>query len=163
MGVGMQKSMYRLDQFFKCEVMPHDFNTLNFLNQDIEALTYLYPEIKKWYWNVFAKGFAKNEREIVLAKDIFGQLAGFSLLKKSYLEKKICTFYILPEFRESGLGKKLLPVAIELVGEKNVGITVSESVNSSLKPLLSSNDFVVENIETGLYLPEQKEFIYKLA
>lgn len=163
MGVSMQKSMYRLDQFFKCEVMSHDFNTLKFLSQDIEALTYLYPEIKKWYWNVFATGFAGDEREIVLAKDNSGQLAGFSLLKNSYFEKKICTFYILPEFRESGLGKKLLPLAIELVGEKNVGITVSESANSSLNPLLSSNDFVIENIETGLYLPNQKEFIYKLA
>lgn len=163
MGVGMQKSMYRLDQFFKCEVMPHDFDTLKFLSQDIEALSHLYPEIHSWYWNIFATGFARDEREIVLAKDNFGQLAGFSLLKNSYCEKKICTFYILPEFRESGLGKKLLPFAIDLVGEKHVGITVSESVNNSLTPLLLSNDFVIENIETGLYLPNQKEFFYKLA
>lgn len=163
MGVSMQKSIYRLDQIFKCEIMPHDLDTLKFLSQDIDSLAHLYPEIKAWYWNVFAKGFVGDEREILLAKDNLGQLAGFSLLKNSLFEKKICTFYILPEFRESGLGKRFLPLAIEMVGEKEVGITVSESVNSSLSPLLLSHDFVIENVETNLYLPNQKEFLYKLA
>jgi|SRR5690606_34984634 len=163
MGWVMQKSMYQLDNNFKCELMPHDLNTLKFLNQDIEALAYLYPEIKEWYWNVFAMGFASNEREVLIAKDSSGQFAGFSLLKNSQFEKKICTFYILPEFRESGLAKQLMPVSIEMLGQKNIGITVSESVDGILNRLLSANDFVVENTEIGLYLPTQKEFIYKLA
>lgn len=159
----MHKSMYRLDNNFKCELMPRDRNTLKLLNQDIEALAYFYPEIKKWYWNIFAKGFLTDEREVLVAKDSFGQFAGFSLLKNSLFEKKICTFFILPEFRESSLGKKLMPVAIGMLGEQAVGITVSESVNSSLSPLLSMNGFVVENTEIGLYLPKQKEFLYQLA
>ena len=159
----MLKSMYLLSNNFKCELMQRNCDTLKFLTQDIDALSYLYPEIKIWYWNTFAKGFARDERAVLLATDIYGKPAGFSLLKNSYSEKKICTFYIFPEYRESSLGKKLLPVAIGLLDEDEIGITVSESVNQSLQPLLSSNSFVIESIETGLYLPKQKEFIYKLA
>lgn len=158
----MQNSIYRLDQFFECKVMIHDRETLKFLGQDIEALAYLYPEIKSWYWNTFAKGFEGHEREILIATEKSGQLAGFSLLKNTFFEKKICTFYILPEFRESGLGRKLLPVAIDIIGGKEVGITVSESVDKSLNPLLLNSGFEVENIESGLYLPHQKEIFYKL-
>lgn len=142
--------------------MPHDLKTLKYLNQDIETLSHLYPEIKLWYWNVFAKGFFRGEREILFAKDSLGKLAGFSLLKNSDYEKKICTFYILPEFRESNLGKKLLPIAIDLVGSKEVGITVSEVVSSTLTPLLSSYDFEIEKIEKNLYIAESKEFFYRL-
>lgn len=159
----MNKNIYRLDKNFTSEVMPHDLKTLKYLNQDIEALSHLYPEIHWWYWGVFAKGFAMNERKILFAKDNTGQLAGFSLLKNSYFEKKICTFYILPEFRESNLGTKFLPIAVDLVGGKDVGITVSEAVNKSLNPLLSAYDFEIENIKTGLYLPKNKEIFYKLC
>ncbi|MGI1793983.1 GNAT family N-acetyltransferase [Acinetobacter variabilis] len=158
----MKKSIYQLDKIFKYEIMSNDFEALKFLRQDVEALSYLYPEIKKWYWNVFANGFLKAERKILLAKESSGQLAGFSLLKNDLFEKKICTFYILPEYRESGLGRKLLPIAISMVGEKNVGITVSESVDASLNPLLSLNGFEIERIEPDLYLPKTKEIIYKL-
>lgn len=162
MGVDMQKSMYRLDKVFKCEIMKHNFQTLKLLNQDIDSLSYLYPEIKSWYWNTFAKGFAFHKREIIVARDNFGNLAGFSLLKNCSSEKKICTFFILPEFRESGLGKKLLPVCIDTIGNKQVGITVSETINSSLNSLLLKNNFEIENIESGLYLPNSKEIFYKL-
>ncbi|MND81937.1 hypothetical protein D3C80_737490 [compost metagenome] len=162
MGVSMQNSIYQLDQFFECEIMTHDHETLKFLGQDIETLAYLYPEIKSWYWNIFAKGFEGHEREILIAKEKSGQLAGFSLLKNTFFEKKICTFYILPEFRESGLGRKLLPVAIDVIGGKDIGITVSESVDKFLKPLLLSNGFEFESIESGLYLPQHKEIFYKL-
>lgn len=158
----MKRKFYRLDNFFECEVMSHDFETLKFLCQDIETLSYLYPEIKSWYWNVFAKGFACNQRDILIAREKNGQLAGFSLLKNTACERKICTFYIFPEFRESGLGRKLLPVAIDMVGGKGIGITVSEAVNCSLNPLLSKFGFEIESVETGLYLPKQKELIYKL-
>lgn len=160
--MSMQNSIYQLDQFFECEIMSHNLETLKFLGQDIETLAYLYPDIKSWYWSIFAKGFEGHEREVLIARENSGQLAGFSLLKNTFFEKKICTFYILPEFRESGLGRKLLPLAIDVIGGKDIGITVSDPVDKSLKPLLLSNGFEFESIESGLYLPQHKEIFYKL-
>lgn len=158
----MKKRIYRLDKEFVCEIMPHDFNTLIFLRQDIEFLTYLYPNINYWYWNTFAEGFARNEREVLFVRDKSGNFAGFSLLKRTPLEKKICTFFILPEFRESGVGKKMLPISIDIVGEKDACITVSELVNTSLEPLLLANSFSLEAKINSLYRPENTEFLYRL-
>lgn len=157
------KSIYRLDNLFKYEVISNDFEALNFLRQDVESLSYLYPDIKQWYWKVFAAGFLHAQRKIILATEVSGELAGFCLLKHDLFEKKICTFYVCPEYRESGLGRKLLPVAVDTLGEKDIVITVSESVNSSLSPLLLQNNFEIENIESGLYLPKSKEIFYNLG
>lgn len=164
MGVVMKKMIYRLDKSFKLELMQsRDLTSLKFLCQDIEKLSYLYPNIKHWYWHIFAQGFLGNEREIVCVYDNSNnELAGFALLKRAMLEKKICTFYILPEYRESGLGHKFFPIIIDLLGMKDIGITVSESVNVSLQPLLNHNNFEFEKLENGLYLPGKKEIIYKL-
>lgn len=156
------KSIYQLDKFFKYEVISNDFEALHFLRQDMESLSYLYPNIEQWYWKVFANGFLQDQRKIILAKESSGDLAGFCLLKNDSFEKKICTFYICPEYRESGLGRKLLPIAVSTLGEKNIIITVSDSVNPSLNPLLSHNGFEVEKVESGLYLPKNNEIIYNL-
>lgn len=161
-GIVVKRKTYHLDKFFMCEIMPHSKDTLNYLIQDIEALEYLYPNIKSWYKNIFAQGLKNNEREVIFVREKSGAFAGFSLLKNTFDEKKICTFFILPEFRESGIGKKMLPIAMDLIGGKNVGITVSESVNSSLEPLLLKNSFTLDSEESGLYLPNSKELLYIL-
>lgn len=162
-GGNVMKSIHRLDNFFKYEIISNNFEALSFLRQDVESLSYLYPDIKQWYWKVFAKGFLHAQRKIILATESSGELAGFCLLKNDLFEKKICTFYICPEYRESGLGRKLFPIAVDSLGEKDIVITVSESVDSSLSPLLLQNSFEIENIESGLYLPKSKEIFYNLA
>lgn len=142
--------------------MPHDSSTLNLLRQDINYLSYLYPQINLWYWKTFAQGLYKNERNVLVVRDLDGEFAGFSLLKNTEFEKKVCTFYILPEFRESGIGKKFLPLAIDVIGGKNVGITASKLVYPTLDPLLLDNNFVLVEKKEGLYKPENTEHIYLL-
>lgn len=161
-GGDMNKNIYRLDGNFKLELKSDGLDALKYVQQEIEILSYLYPDIKNWYKNVFSKSFLQQERKILLVKDIDDELAAFVLLKDTFLEKKICTFYVCPTFREARIGKKLLPISVDLLGGKNVGITVSQEVNSSLKMLLESNSFSVHDIKQGLYLPNKSEFCYKL-
>lgn len=158
----MNKSIYRLDERFKWELHSNDRNSLIFIRQEIELLEHLYPNIKQWYQNIFTVGFFRKQRKLLLIKDICGELAAFSLLKHTEFEKKICTLYVCPTFRESGIGNKLVPLSVELLGEKNIGITVSEDVNPLLEGLLRTNSFEVDQVESGLYLPNKKELFYKL-
>lgn len=158
----MKKSVYKLDNRFKCEIMPHDLSTLNLLRQDINYLSYLYPQINLWYWKTFAQGLYKNERNVLVVRDLDDEFAGFSLLKNTEYEKKLCTFYILPEFRESGIGKHLLPLSIDILGGKDIGITASKLIYPTLQPLLLKNSFTLEDQREGLYKPENTEHIYLL-
>ncbi|MEB6675576.1 N-acetyltransferase [Acinetobacter haemolyticus] len=158
----MNKSIYRLDSRFKWELHSSDSNSLIFIRQEIDLLDHLYPNIKQWYKNTFSVGFFKKQRKLLLIKDMEGELAAFSLLKDTEFEKKICTLYVCPTFRESGIGNKLVPLSVNLLGEKNIGITVSQDVNPLLESLLKTNSFEVNQVENGLYLPNKKEFFYKL-
>lgn len=158
----MYKYLYRLDQNFKTYLLEPNPTNIKFLSQEIEYLKMYYPNIRQWYFNTFARGFISGSREILIAKDNDGELAGFALLKHSSSENKICTFFICPNYRESGLGKKLFPIALDVLKGKDISITVSDVVNSQLTGLLVSNSFNLTRQESGLYLPNKIEYFYNL-
>lgn len=118
-----------------------------------------YPEFKSWLYFTFRAGLHKQERKILVAHSN-GQIAGLSLLKNAFDEKKICTFYVLPEHREDGLGRKLMQESLRILGHRDLGISVCEERNGELSPLLRSCGFSLESIVSGHYRANKDEFFY---
>ncbi|HEC1609922.1 GNAT family N-acetyltransferase [Pseudomonas aeruginosa] len=121
----------------------------------------LYPGFKSWLYFTFRAGMNKNQRKIIIAHRN-GIIAGLSLLKKTTEEKKICTFYVLPEYRGYGLGGELMNESVRHLDHKDIGITVSEERHNELSPLLISSGFTLESIKPGHYRNGKDEIFYKL-
>lgn len=120
-----------------------------------------YPEFKSWLYFTFRAGIFVGERKILVAHSD-GDIAGLALLKNSSSEKKICTFYVLPEYREDGIGRSLMHEAMQTLGHSDIGISVSEERNSELSPLLRSCGFSLTSVMPGHYRSEKSEFFYNL-
>lgn len=121
----------------------------------------LYPHFKSWLYFTFKPGFERGLRSIISAR-IDGRLAGLALLKNDAIEKKICTFFVLPEFREQGIGSKLMKESLAFLDSSETFISVSEERDSELFPLLSSNGFRCSSRITGYYRKDKYESFYKL-
>lgn len=120
-----------------------------------------YPEFKSWLYFTFRAGMFVGERKVLVAHSD-GNIAGLSLLKNSISEKKICTFYVLPEYRYEGIGRSLMHKSMQTLGHSDIGISVSEERNDELSPLLRSCGFSLDSVLSGHYRSEKSEFFYNL-
>ena len=71
-----------------------------------------YPGYFKWFHQTFLEGLKKKERMILIAQES-QKVVGCILLKKTPDEKKICTFFVHPDFRKQGIGQKLIKAAFK--------------------------------------------------
>lgn len=143
------------------EQVSYDSASFCSLAHTLSHVSLYYPNFKEWLYFTFRKEMISGTRSIVVAHDQ-GRVAGLALLKNSSAEKKICTFYVLPSFREIGLGHQLMDASIACLGNKDTTITVAEERNSELYPLLKSKGFSLEKKITGLYRDNVDEYFYSL-
>lgn len=118
-----------------------------------------YPNFKNWLYSNFSQKNYLNDRKIVIAHSD-GALSGLALLKDAYYEKKICSFYVSPNYREKGLGVSLMEKSLEELGRYDISITVAEERNLELKQLLTNSSFCLDKEEVGIYRTGKTEFFY---
>lgn len=146
-------------QWFSVEVIDDvDFNSLS---DFLSGVSYLYPNFNAWLNFTFRRNLPSGQRKIILAHDQM-KIIGVSLLKNTVDEKKICTFYVSPEFRGLGVGRKLLDMSLALLNSNDSFITVSSERKNEIEHTLKSRGFKVSESITGLYRDESTEFTYTL-
>lgn len=134
------------------------FSALNQLLSDVEPL---YPNFDSWMNFTFRRNINSGERSVLIAHN-GDQLLGALLLKMTYDEHKICTFYVHPQYRGLYLGSKLMDLALLTLDSDDVYITVSEERNRELSPLLLSKGFQLSNSINSLYRKGKIEYFYTL-
>lgn len=130
------------------------------ISHALEDVSKLYPDFQGWFRNKFMPSFHMGERSILLAHN-GSELCGVSLLKKTIEEDKICTFYVLPEFRGQKLGEALLDRSLEYFSTSDVLISVSTERVKELYPVLHSRGFQLESCIEDLYRQGNKEHFYR--
>lgn len=133
----------------------------NFFNiaTALSSVSSYYPNFKEWLFFTFNKGLRSGERKILLAHN-GADICAVSLLKATDHENKICTFFVLPEFRERGLGRALMNRSLcELSGKSSI-ITVAQERHSELRPLLIESNFGLTEESLDMYRPGKLELIY---
>ena len=93
---------------------------------------YDYPDYKNWFLTKQVSGLYDNTRNIIVAH-IDGKLVGFTSLKKTDNERKICTFYVEKRFRKNQIGSKLVEKSIQYLETEQPLITI---------PMDKLNDFI---------------------
>ena len=119
---------------------------------------YDYPDYKNWFLSKQVTGLYDNTRNIIIAH-IDGKLVGFTSLKKTDTEKKICTFYVEKRFRKNQIGSKLVEKSIEFLETEQPLITIPmDKLNEFIK-IGNKYNWQVTNIIENLYRINNPEVI----
>jgi len=132
-----------------------------FIASHLSAVSHLYPGFKEWLYFKFKPEFLSGSRDILVAYD-GNKIAGLSLLKFSSVEHKICTFYIMPEYRGLSIGHELMDRSLSLLCSRNVLISVSEEREVELSRVLKSFKFNLDRKIEGVYRSGVFESFYSI-
>lgn len=144
---------------FECKLYQDtDFSLLYKLLSDVSPM---YPKFEAWLNFTFRRNLASGQRKIILAHDE-NKVIGVALLKQDDVESKICTFYVSPEYRNRGIGKELIDLAMETLDSADTFITVGSERKDELTPLLNSRGFEIVSEHPGLYRKNSTEYVFSI-
>lgn len=118
-----------------------------------------YPRHNEWYRGIIREFKAGFDREIIVAYD-GKEIAGVSILKKSQLEKKICSLRVAKEYRGNGLGRALFQKSLDYLETDKPILTVSQNKENEFKKIFKYFGFSLEQIYPGKYRPDLSEYCY---
>lgn len=125
-----------------------------------KPLRVYYPNFEEWYKQTFMDGLKHGNRRYVVA-GVHGKVTGCCLLKDTQDEKKICTFYIAPQFRHRGIGTLMMMAALQEFLTPPI-ITFPEEKKQSFSPFLRRFGFRELKQCLGLYRPQKIEYVYTI-
>jgi len=112
-----------------------------------------------WFQNKVIPDLDSGKKEIIVL--LHGNnIAGVSIIKNTYSEKKICTIRISRHFRNQGLGKKLMEISLMELNADKPMITVSSYRYPQFKNLFNYFGFKIEDISYNYYRPRNDEISF---
>ncbi|HAS8156264.1 TPA: GNAT family N-acetyltransferase [Vibrio vulnificus] len=150
---------YVIKYWKKSNLPPIDYQLSLFCRKLFEDVWAFYPNFFDWIDRKFIPGLINGEREIVIISER-GNLLGYSALKKTHKENKICTLYVKGFARNSGIGTILLNVSKIRLNEDRPLITVSEDRIELFESMFNKNNFKLVNSINNLYLDGKKEYVF---
>ena len=119
-----------------------------------------YPKYFEWYWSKDIPRVFDGTGEIVVCT-IDGNIAGVASLKKDSTERKICTFFVVKNYRGQHVATKMLEYIFDYLGTSKPLITITDYKVSSFKPILRKYDWKLTQIPSkGYYNSSSREFVY---
>ena len=111
----------------------------------------LYDNFFIWYYKkVFNKLKLSKNREIILLL-INNKIIGFTILKKTYSENKICSLYIKENFRNKGYSTYLINEAIKYLNDKYPIISIDKRKINEFKYIFKKFNFNCTSIVNYIY------------
>ncbi|RTE08237.1 GNAT family N-acetyltransferase [Paenibacillus whitsoniae] len=133
----------------------------------LRDLSESYPDFENWFYNkvIPEVGSKKGEREIiVVVSKIEGHpqviLTGIAILKNKEQEKKICTFRIHEDYRDSGIGSELFEKCFEYLGTRKPIITISSDRKEMFENHIKKFDFFETEVLKDYYKDNTIEYVY---
>ena len=119
-----------------------------------------YQKYKTWYFcKQLPRVFTPNG-DILFAKSNDGNIVGMACLKKVKEEKKICTLYVLEEYRNQHLGTRLVDASIGFLGTTKPFITFADYKLPMFQPIIDKYGWELTEVVEGLYNDKTKELCF---
>ena len=119
-----------------------------------------YPKYFEWYWSKNIPRVFNGTGEIVVCT-IDDNIAGIASLKKINTEKKICTFFVVKEYRGQHVATKMLEYIFEYLGTSKPLITITDYKVLSFVPIIKKYNWKLTQITSkGYYNNASCEFVY---
>lgn len=121
-------------------------------------LSGFYPGFKDWYWNKVVPGLGETRNLDIARRD--GRIVAVCISKKTELERKVCTLWVSPSHRGTGLGVRMLMDAMAWLGTTKPALTVCEERYLSFASILKGLGFPPPRAVVDLYRPGKIEYLY---
>ncbi|MBG0801484.1 GNAT family N-acetyltransferase [Methylocystis sp. H4A] len=125
----------------------------------LRRLECFYPGFENWYHTQVMPGLRLGTREAFLSyRENF--LAGVAIVKRDPSETKLCTLWVVPEFRGLGIGRTLAASAFEWLGTNRPLFTVPEERIGEFDKLVSAWHFKRTQVIEGVYRSGKLEHVF---
>lgn len=125
----------------------------------IQSLNQYYPDIEYWYVNKVVPGIVTGNDKLLIARDKDFRIAGIALGKVSAEESKLRCVRVHPDFQQSGLGIRLIDGMLDLIEERQPGVTVSEEMfHMYSRPFIKRYGFDLSDVTKGRYRRGKLEY-----
>lgn len=128
------------------------------LNPFLATPNSLYPNFKFWTKKILL-GLSVGSRSLLVAHHN-NKIAGFSILKHTKQENKICTFYINKNFRHCGVGHQLMNESLTVLNYDAI-ISVNEKLVYEMWPLLNQFKFYNYEVKHNFYFLNSSEYFFR--
>ncbi len=134
---------------------------INKIRTFLSDLVIEYPLHDQWFSGVVGE-LRKNTktREILFILNNSDEIVGVSILKKTKLEKKICTFRVAEKYQRQGIGTMLMKKSLEFLETDKPIITVSGSKHNEFIRLFKRFNFSLNMVYFGKYCDLSFEYCY---
>lgn len=147
----------RVKYMLKIEATPSfasAFSALPF----IKSLNQYYPDIEYWYVNKVVPGLIVGNDKLLVAHDN-GIIAGIALGKMGEDESKLRCVRVHPDHQNGGLGIRLIDGMLDLIGERQPGVTVSEEMlHLYSRAFVKRYNFELSDVTKGRYRRGKLEY-----
>ena len=119
-----------------------------------------YSGFSKWFDGLFENDHELSlQREIIICEENF-QIAGISILKRNADERKICTLRVDKRFRRLGIGRELIELSFQWLGDEKPLITVQGIKEPQYRALFNRYGFKLEQENRNYYRLFSTELAY---
>ena len=122
-----------------------------------------YPEFQIW---LNGKVFPEIQTNPEMRDVIFSlsqdrrHVVGFAVVKNTFEERKICSFYILPHYQHLGYGSTLMEECFQYLGTTTPLITMPERCKRLFEGLLKKYRFVFTHELSDYYSDGNTEYVF---
>ena len=125
----------------------------------LTSLTAVYPGFENWYWGKVLDGVANGRRKIFVVGAAEQPLA-IAIAKRELDENKVCTLWVSPRARGSGIGSELLGEVVDWLDDQSPLLTVPAERYPEFVPLVRRYGFVETARMRSLYRPGVVEHVF---
>lgn len=119
-----------------------------------------YPKYFEWYWTKEIPRVFNGTGEIVICI-INNNVAGVACLKKDDIESKICTLFVVEEYRGKHVATKLLEQAFKYLGTTKPLITIADYKVSMFEHIIRKYNWkLTQTMSAGYYNSTSRELVY---
>ncbi len=125
-----------------------------------EHLNSEYPGYHEWFFNKQVKGSLTPNRTILFVRNDAGKIVAVCCLKKDEEEKKICSLYVEPKYRNHGIGSLLFNESMKYLETTKPFATFTEDKLPMLSRIIDKYDWRLIEVVDGIYNEGVKELCY---
>ena len=127
--------------------------------ESLHHLEASYPGFCTWYWTKVVPGVGRGERNILISR-LDARVAGVAITKRDCAEAKLCTLWVAPTARTTGVGRDLMQAAISWLGNEAPLFTVPAERVDEFRPLLKRFKFEETDRLESAYRPGVIEHVF---
>lgn len=119
-----------------------------------------YPNHFKWYWTKALPRVLNGTGEIIICI-VNNNVAGVTILKKNGRERKICTLYVVEDYRKKHIATNMLEYAFKYLETTKPLITIADYKVPLFESLIKKYHWkLIQTMEKGYYNDFSREKVF---